>query len=109
MFRVAEIIDGDHVKVSTHLGNTGHDASNTPETVYGNFGNRHDMPPGMLGALFQSGEQVTGFASVTLISIICSFYTNVVCPIYEEFILHHSRNKLSINNTFAKMGVRQYG
>src|SRR5712691_856090 len=49
MRRVGEIIDGDHVKVSTHLGNPSHDASNTPETVNGDFGNRHDIPPWVLG------------------------------------------------------------
>src|SRR5262245_57126498 len=41
VLRVGEIVDGHHIKVATHFGNAGDDASNTTETIDRNFWYSH--------------------------------------------------------------------
>ena len=41
VLRVGEIVDGHHIKVATHFGNPGDDASNTTETIDSNFWYSH--------------------------------------------------------------------
>jgi hypothetical protein len=41
VLRIGEIVDGHPIKVATHFGNAGDDASNTPEAIDGNFWHSH--------------------------------------------------------------------
>src|SRR5262249_31424688 len=40
VLRIGEIVDGHHIKVATHLGNPGDDASDTTKTIDRNFWHR---------------------------------------------------------------------
>ena len=41
VLRIGEIVDGHHIKVATHFGNAGDDASNTTEAIDSNFWHSH--------------------------------------------------------------------
>jgi hypothetical protein len=41
VLRIGEIVDGHHIKVVTHFGNPGDDASNTTKTIDRNFWHSH--------------------------------------------------------------------